>query len=262
LEEFKDFIGDGEESTPLPLDYQNQLVTDETEIDETFPYRSMVGSLMYAMLGTQPLLAFAISLVSRHLSKPTKLHCKFVQHIFKYLKSHQYSLCYTKSGTTLKGYVDASYANQIDYKSTTGHLIFMGSNLINWYSAKQGCYTHSSAEAEYIALSTYIKELLWQQQLMADLDFKQNNTVTFEDNTSAIAMATNPQENHKRTKHIQVSHHSTRDYVKNKVLELQYIPTAKQLADVTTKIVRGSTMQALAKTMNLIRTIPKSRRQL
>jgi hypothetical protein len=43
-----------------------------------FPYRDMVGNLMYAMLGRRPDIAFAVSIVCRHLEMPTMLHCAFI----------------------------------------------------------------------------------------------------------------------------------------------------------------------------------------
>lgn len=162
----------------------------------------------------------------------------------------------------LKGYVDAAYANQKDYRSTTGHLIFLGDNLISWHSSKQGCYTHSSSESEYVALSHYIKEILWQQQLMEDIGHKQLETLTYEDNQSAIALATNPQENHKRTKHIQVSFHSTRDYVKQGVIKLNYVATKEQLADCLTKILSGPILREQLQHIGLLPTSSNSERQL
>jgi hypothetical protein len=131
IKEFEKYIGQDCSSLPLPVNYQQLLEADSNEPASTdFPYRQMVGSLMYAMLGTRPDLAFSMSIVSRHLSKPTKLHCKFVIQIFKYLRKNLYELTYTKSDNILKAYVDASYGNQIDYKSTSGYLIFLGKNFV------------------------------------------------------------------------------------------------------------------------------------
>lgn len=254
LQEFANHIGDGVASTPLPANVQELLINDSTEVDKIFPYRSMVGSLMYAMLGTRVDLAFALSTVCRHLENPTKLHCTLVQQIYKYLRNNQYSLKYKAGSGKLIGYCDASYGNQIDYKSTTGYLLLHGSNIISWHSSKQGCYAHSAAEAEYVGLNGYIKELIWQQQLMTDIGEPQNDTLTMEDNTSAIAMAVNPQENHKRTKHIQIAFHSTRDYVKNKVLRLQYIPTKEQAADCLTKSLNGVILRYQMNLLGLVKT--------
>ena len=99
-----------------PMEWSN--TRNETDSNETastdFPYRLMVGSLMYAMLGTRPDLAFPMSIVSRDLDKLTKLVYKFVIQIFKYLRKNSYELTYTKPDI-LGAYVDASYGNQIYY---------------------------------------------------------------------------------------------------------------------------------------------------
>jgi hypothetical protein len=145
----------------------------------------------------------------------------------------------------------------MDYLST-----ILGDNLISWHSSKQGCYTHSSSDAEYVALSTHKKEIRWQQQLMEDIGSSQTKTITYEDNQSAIAMTQNPQENHKRTKHIQVSFHSTREYVKQGIISLNYVPTKEQLADYTTTILSGPTLRLQLKRMGLSQDTSNSERQL
>jgi hypothetical protein len=95
----------GGAATPLDQNFAELLenATDETIPD--FPYRSSVGSLMYAM---RPDVASA---VSRYLEKPKKVHCEMVMRIWRYRKSNaQLVLVYKPSGNTkLKGYVDASY---------------------------------------------------------------------------------------------------------------------------------------------------------
>jgi len=253
IKEFEKYIGQDCSSLPLPVNYQQLLEADSNEPASTdFPYRQMVGSLMYAMLGTRPDLAFSMSIVSRHLSKPTKLHCKFVIQIFKYLRKNLYELTYTKSDNILKAYVDASYGNQIDYKSTSGYLIFLGKNLITWISNKQNCYVFSAAESEYVAISSLVKELLWESKLLTDLNFSQSAIEIFEDNMATIAMACNPQENHKRTKHIQIAFHSTRDYVKNKFIKITHVPTNQQLADFMTKAISGIKLRIILNNIGLI----------
>jgi hypothetical protein len=78
LEEFSEYDGTGGASTPLPLDVQTKLQQAEKEEheDSKFPYRQIVGSLMYAMLGTRPDLAVAVSIVCKFLEKPKPTHIK------------------------------------------------------------------------------------------------------------------------------------------------------------------------------------------
>ena len=90
LELFASFIGKGPSSTPLPHDVQSLLETASlsSAVDNNFPYRSMVGALMYAMLGTRPDIAAAVSVVIRYLDRPKKIHCNLVSQIYRYLQAN------------------------------------------------------------------------------------------------------------------------------------------------------------------------------
>jgi len=138
LEEFQEFIGKGGVSTPLPINYQKLLqIAENEEIDKSnFPYRNIVGSLMYAMLGTRPDLATAVSVASKYLDKPKPTHVKLVQHILKYLQVNQnYKLNFQNYGSViLTGFADAGYANDDNYKSRSGFCFLLGNSLISWYS--------------------------------------------------------------------------------------------------------------------------------
>jgi hypothetical protein len=80
LDQFEEFIGMGGVSSPIPVNYQKLLEEAKNEnVVNDFPYRQMVGSLMYAMIGTRPDLAVAVSVVSKYLDKPTKTHCELVK---------------------------------------------------------------------------------------------------------------------------------------------------------------------------------------
>ena len=70
-------------------------------------YQSAVGSLMYAMLGTRPDIAYAVSLVSRYLVNSTQAHWNVVIRIFRYLRDTvHYELVYKGSLQALTGYID------------------------------------------------------------------------------------------------------------------------------------------------------------
>ena len=114
LEEFRDFLGHPNHKCKSPLNpnFQDLLLQAEESntYEENFPYRSMVGSAMFAMLGTRFDIATAVSVVSRYLDKPKKIHCNMVRQIFWYLReTMDHQLIYeVGSDLTLTGYVDAS----------------------------------------------------------------------------------------------------------------------------------------------------------
>jgi len=206
----------------------------------SFPYRSMAGSAMYAMLGTMPGIAFALSVLCRHLEKPKKAHCELMKHLFKYLRVNPFKLEFKSGGTfDLEGYVDASYANQLGCRGTTGYIFTFGSNIISWHSGRQPVVALSTAEAEYIGATSAAQEALWLKSLVESLGYVQGIIRINEDNEAAIALSKNPQD-HKRTKHIQVRYHFIRDLVAKDVVSLEYISTKHQLADICTKALNGS----------------------
>ena len=92
----------------------------------------------------------------------------------------------------------------------------------------------STAESEYISATSAAQEALWLKSLVESLGYPQGTIQLYEDNQACIALSKNPQD-HKRTKHIQVRFHFLRDLVNDKVLELTYVPTKHQLADICTK---------------------------
>ena len=105
------------------------------------------------------------------------------------------------------------------------------------HSKKQKCVALSTAEAEYMALSSAAQEVIWIPQLTKNS--KNNMTakepiVIYEDNQSAICMAKNPQF-HGRTKHIEIKYHFIRDQVKIGAIELMHYQTGDMLADMFTK---------------------------
>jgi hypothetical protein len=248
LAQFKPFFVAGIVSTPLPSNYsklleevdQNPSTIKGSRSVNTFPYREMVGSLMYAMVTTRFDLAFAVSLVSRYLSNPHSIHCDLVAHIYRYLRgSIDFKILFkNQNNSVLEGFVDAAYANQPDYKSTSGLIFTLGGSPVSWYSKRQSVTALSTGESEYIGACTAAKKGIWLKNLLVDLQHPQETVILHEDNQACIALSKNPQD-HSRTKHIQVCFHYLRDQVRNQEFSLRYIPTKYQLADLTTKGLCG-----------------------
>jgi len=250
LEEFSDHLDENTKRTsPLDPEFQNLLESaiSSNEIDPKFPYRSMVGSLSYLANGTRPDISTAVSIVSRYLEKPTKIHCQMVKRIYYFLRqTPEIGLYYLKGGKVeLTGYCDASWANLEDYKSISGYAFKIGNCLVSWSSKKQQSVSLSSTESEYISATSAAQECLWLKHLLDEIGFPQGCVKIFEDNQGCIALTKNPQDV-KRTRHIQLRYHFIRDLVKARALEFPYIQTKRQLADMFTKGLPGNQLQHLA----------------
>ncbi|UYV64540.1 hypothetical protein LAZ67_3001142 [Cordylochernes scorpioides] len=233
---------------------------DDQEIEEMnkIPYRQTIGSLMYLMTGTRPDIAYAVSRVSQFMNNPGPSHWTAVKKIFGYLKATKnIGICFGGSSctSTLIGFSDADFAGDLDTrKSTTGYVFMLNNGPISWCSQKQNCVSLSTTESEYIAASKATKEAIWLRHLLRELHQEQvKPTTIFCDNQSCIRLVHNP-EYHKRTKHIDISYHFIRDHFQNHAIDLLYVCSNDQAADIFTKALPPERYKRLRSQLGLFET--------
>jgi hypothetical protein len=226
-----------------PMDKNERFVeaTPETALSETDRqlYQSIVGSLMYAMLGTRPDIAYAVGLLSRFLAKPSQTHLSAAKRVLRYLRStltHGITFSQGPNAAMLRSYVDADFAGCIQTsRSTGGDVHMLAGGAISWSSKRQPLVTLSTTEAEYVALARAASECIWLRDLLSELKCPQSApTTVHEDNQGCVALVMNPKF-HARTKHIRLKYHFTREKQENGEINVVYCPTDKMLADVLTK---------------------------
>ncbi|GKB93321.1 retrovirus-related pol polyprotein from transposon TNT 1-94 [Tanacetum coccineum] len=187
--------------------------------------------------GTPVDLVFAVCMCARYQSRPTKKHIEVVKRVFRYLQGTiNMGLWYPKdTAMTLTAYADADHAGcQDTRRSTSGSAQFLGDKLVSWSSKKQTSTSISSTEAEYIAMSGCCAQILWMRSQLSDYGFAYNRIPMYCDNKSAIALCCNNVQ-HSRSKHIDIRHHFIREQVEKGVVELYFVRTEYQLADIFTK---------------------------
>ncbi|GKE97641.1 hypothetical protein Tco_0020992 [Tanacetum coccineum] len=170
----------------------------------------MIGWLMY-LTASRPDIAFATFVCASYQARHTVKHLKEVKRTFQYLRqSYNMGLWNPKdSGFELIAYSDADHAGcKDDNKSTSRGLQFLGGKLISWSLKKQDCTTMSTAKAEYIPM--------------------------YRDSKSSIAISCNPVQ-HSKTKHIDIRYHFIKEHVEKGTVELYFVRTEYQLADLFTK---------------------------
>ena len=123
-----------------------------------------------------------------------------------------------------------------DRKSMSGFCVFLGGNLITWSSKKQNAVSRSSTKSKYRALATTTAELVWIQNLLTEIGIplQTQPPILWCDNIGAQALASNLV-HHARTKHIKIDVHFIRNLVAEKKLEVRYVSSNHQPADLFTK---------------------------
>ncbi|KAG7563868.1 Integrase catalytic core [Arabidopsis suecica] len=221
---------------------------------EQVPYSSAVGSLMYAMIGTRPDLAYAICLVRRYMSRPGSMHWEAVKWIMRYLKGSQdLNLVFTKEKEfRVTGYCDSDHAADLDKRrSISGYVFTFSGNIVIWKASLQPVVALSTTEAEYMALTEAAKEAIWIKGLLKDMGLEQEKVSLCCDSQSAICLSKNSVY-HERTKHIDVKFNFIREVVASREVDVLKIHTSRNPADALTKCIPVNKFKAALEVLKLI----------
>lgn len=212
---------------------------DATAINSRMPYREAIGSLMYLMVCTRPDIAYIVGVLSRYLEKPSETHWQGVKRILKYLKGTvdhgiHFNLC--SKHLQLTTYSDADWGGDPDTRrSISGWAVFLNGGSIAWSSRKQTVTATSTTEAEFVSLCAASKAAKCFRQLINECGHEQQSPTTlYSDNQRAIHLVKNP-ESTKRTKHIDIQYFYTCEMQQKGEIDVQYLETREQLADIFTK---------------------------
>lgn len=222
-------------STPMQTKCHLELKPNGKDVDQKV-YQSMIGSLLY-LCASRPDIVLSVGVCARYQAAPKESHMVAVKRIFRYLvHTPNYGLWYPKgSSFSLCGYTDLDCTgDKDDRKYTLGACQFLGRALVSWSSKKQNCISLSTAESEYVVVVSACTQLLWMRQTLKEFGVNFDKVPLLCDNESAIKIAYNPVQ-HTRMEHIEIRHHFVRDHVARGDIELSYVCTKDQLADIFTK---------------------------
>ncbi len=222
---------------------------------EPWSYASIIGKLNYLANNTRPDIAFATHQCARFTHRPKRSHEIAIKKIVRYLagtanQGIKFNIDQTKLDLTC--YADADFAglwgvedpeDKMSSKSRTGYVIFFGGCPLVWASKLQTDTALCTMEAEYISLSQCMRELIPMRALVAEVLIAtklmpkynvQVKSTVFEDNQACIAHAVAPKMS-PRTKHIGVKYHFFRHHIADGEIEVHYVDTNNQVADMLTK---------------------------
>ena len=217
-----------------------QCPRNQYELDQmkAVPYASAVKSLQYAQVCTRPDLAFVTRLLGRFQSNPRIEHWKLIKKVLRYLqRTKGLMLTYRRSDTLrIVGYSDSDYAGD-DRKSTLGYVFTLVGGAISWKSSKQTVTTSSTMYAEFVACYEATGQVNWLKKFIPGLkvvDDINRPLKLYCDNEPAVTYAHNNKSSG-AAKHIDIKYYVVKDKVRDHVISLEHISTAKMLADPLTK---------------------------
>ena len=220
-------LTEGAEST---LDYQS---SEQKQDSQPFPYRELIGSLMYLVVATRPDIAYAVAYLSQFLNNPQGKHWTYAKRVLRYLKgTKSYSIFYKRltCRPQIIVFSDASHG----LSSWPGYCFSIGSGPISWKSKKLRCSTTSTTETKFYALSLATQQCLFIQNLLIEMDFTKDalkEPIIHVDNQGTINYV-ETEASLGKLKHINLKFKFVKEKVQLKVVTLQYIETKKNIDDI------------------------------
>lgn len=210
-------------------------------------YQSLVMSLLYVSTTTAPDVAFAVSLLTRCMAYPTKLLMLRAERVLIYLNTRKsYKIKYHNgsnssspvghwaptAGKHFEGHSDASFDVS---RSTSGYIFKFAGGPVAWAVKKQASTALSTQEAEIMAGSLAACDAVYLRGILDFLGEPQKDpTLILMDSSSAITLAKDPV-NHSKSKHILRRELHIRELYQRGDVDIKYVKSAENLADVFTK---------------------------
>mmetsp|Transcript_18812 Transcript_18812/g.28333 ORF Transcript_18812/g.28333 Transcript_18812/m.28333 type:complete len:218 (-) Transcript_18812:361-1014(-) len=202
---------------------------------------SMIGALIYAVPSCRADVAQAVGVLARALTFPTQAMFLAAQRVLTYLaQTKSRGITYdgdVQGGGVLEAYSDSDWSVQ---HSTTGWVVLFGGAVVAWRSRKQHSISMSSTEAEIIAASDCALELVYLRGLLAEMGFPQDKpTILHVDNAGAVELSRDLK-SCQRSRHVERRYLKVRELAAAKVVDVQFVPTADNIADAFTKVMTDS----------------------
>ena len=145
----------------------NQIILEMVIDGKQVSYLTVIGSLMYLMLGTHQDIAYAIGALSHFSAKPSHMHWEAAKCVLRYIQATKnMELCFngTKLSTDMdfQGYSNTGWSQDPNNSHSTSGFIFISNcGAISWSSKEQSMVALSTTESEYIGLSNAGQHLAW-----------------------------------------------------------------------------------------------------
>jgi len=240
-------------------DQQRDTINRERNIKGFSDFRQVTGSLMYISLACRPDISFVANQLALVAHNPGSRHWDIAHKALQYLKNtSEFGLIMNRLEPVFQGpiedyqpqitaYFDSDFANcRETRRSVTGFIIFIDGNVASWCTRRQNCVTTSTTEAEFVALATCLKEVMWTESLVSEIIGHKLTRVPIllGDNEATLKCAEKGIAETK-LRHVGTSYHFVSEKKRKKEIELRYVRSTGNIADMFTKAVTKYALESL-----------------
>jgi hypothetical protein len=204
------------------------------------PYCSLVGCLLYLAISTHPDISYVVQQLSQYLDSYLSDHWDAAIRLVHYLKGTRDLKLHLGSHLpiTLHAFTDSDWANCLDTcRSVSGYVCSLGSGTVSWAACKQKVVAASTCEVEYVAAFEAAKECIWLRTLLNAIGYQQKLPMIISCNNNATKTLSEDPLLHSRIKHIDIKYHFLREHVQSGNLNITYVNTHYNVADMFTKVL-------------------------
>ena len=240
---------------PAKVSLQLHAFKDQPVFNLDFNYRSVVGKLNYLAQTTRPDIMYATHQIAKYSSDPREPHGEAILYLVRYLKkTRDLGICFKPNPEKgFECYCDADFSGNWNKqfanvdpstsKSRSGWIMFYAGCPVCWASKLQSQVALSTTEAEYIAMSQALRNVIPVMNLIQEMREKGFQVIctlpsvyykVFEDNSGTLELARLPKLR-PRTKHINICYHHFREHVHKGLIKIFPISTKDQISDALNK---------------------------
>jgi len=254
---------------PLPEDagrwvfYTPPAMTErEAEWFHGFPYRSIIGSLLYLCLHTRPDIMFAVCLLARFCNEPSYGACYCAAWLLSYLSGTKGDGIHynSPSAADFHAFVDADWAGDVaGRRSTSGYVVYMCGGPLAWGSKLMKTIATSTMQAEFMGYYYCITTMLYITHVIKEVGLEMFRQVVLFTDAEAAMRAAYKGEPNQLSKHFETQLWWVCSFIgvgPKAFIHLEKTPSRMNVADVLTKPM--TVAQCLEHFPHLLGLLPRS----
>ena len=210
-------------------------------------FHSVVAKLLYLSKRIRPDILTEVAFLTKRVLAPQRDDYDKLTKTIKYIRgTRELALTLEMDDPVhITSYIDASYSVHMDKKSHTGCVITLGKGAISCKSSTQKLNTMSSTEAEFVAASEGLYQVIWSRNFLIEQGYQISPATVYQDNLSTIHLNKNGRSNSERTRHIDIRYFFIADRIERGEIQVLYKPTQEMIADIMTKPLTGNLFRKL-----------------